>query len=144
MRKTAAYFYKRPFLLLLLFVLVAYLPVLLPYFNLKNDILTQNLPTRFVFGESLYSGFEPFWNPFINYGIPQYGDMNNGFWNPLQWLIGSTTGYNIYTISVEEVFYIMAGGWGIYLTAKEMFRKDIALLTALAYICCGYLTGHLQ
>lgn len=139
-----AYIYKKPLLLLFLFVLAAYLPVLLPYFHLKNDILTQNLPTRFVFSESLYSGFKPYWNPFINFGIPQYGDMNNGFWNPVQWLIASTTGYNIYTITFEEIFYILTGGWGIYLTAREMFSKEASLLTALAYISCGYITGHMQ
>ncbi|MBK7560036.1 MAG: hypothetical protein IPI68_00595 [Chitinophagaceae bacterium] len=136
--------YKKPFWLFLLFLSVAYLPVFLPFFNLKNDILTQNLPTRFVFGESLYSGFEPFWNPYLNYGTPQYGDMNNGFWNPVQWLIGSVFGYNIYTITYEELFYILIGGWGIYKVSKELFSKDVALVTGLAYMCCGYLTGHLQ
>ncbi|HEX7844319.1 MAG TPA: YfhO family protein, partial [Chitinophagaceae bacterium] len=130
--------------LFLLFLLVAYFPVLLPFFHLKNDILTQNLPTRFVFAESLYSGYEPFWNPFLHYGNPQYGDMNNGFWNPVQWLIGATTGYNIYSITFEELFYILIGGWGMYKLSKEFFNKNIALITGLAYICCGYITGHLQ
>ncbi|HEX7903231.1 MAG TPA: hypothetical protein VF487_05085 [Chitinophagaceae bacterium] len=111
---------------------------------MKNDILTQNLPTRFVFSESLYSGFEPYWNPYINFGTPQYGDMNNGFWNPVQWLIGSTSRYSIYSITLEEMFYVLIGGWGIYLVAKEFFHKDIALITGLTYMCCGYLTGHLQ
>jgi hypothetical protein len=144
MRKAADILYQKPFLLFLLFVLTAYLPALLPYFHLKNDILTQNLPTRFVFGESIYSGYEPFWNPYLNYGTPQYGDMNNGFWNPIQWLIGSTTGYNIYTITIEEVFYILIGGWGIYKASGEFFRKEIAIITALAYMCTGYITGHMQ
>jgi CTP:phosphocholine cytidylyltransferase-like protein len=144
LKKIAAIFYKKPFWLFFLFLVVAYLPVLLPFFYLKNDLLTQNLPTRFVFGESLYSGFEPFWNPYLHYGNPQYGDMNNGFWNPLQWLIGATSGYNIYTITFEELFYILIGGWGIYKASKELFSKDVALLTGLAYMCSGYITGHMQ
>lgn len=144
MKKVADLLYKNPLLLFLLFLIAAYLPVLLPYFHLKNDLITQNLPTRFVFSESLYSGFEPFWNPYLHYGSPQYGDMNNGFWNPLQWLIGSVFGYSIYTITFEELFYILAGGWGIYKVCKEFFTKDIAIITGLTYMCCGYLTGHLQ
>ena len=144
MKKFTAILYRHPFWLFLLFLVIAYLPVLLPFFHLKNDILTQNLPTRFVFGESLYSGYSPFWNPYLNYGTPQYGDMNNGFWNPIQWLIGSTTGYNIYTITIEELFYILIGGWGMYKVMREFFDKNIALITGLAYMCCGYLTGHLQ
>ncbi len=144
MKKAAIFFYKNPFLIFLLFVIVAYLPVLLPFFHLKNDLISQNLPTRFVFSESLYSGFEPFWNPYLHYGSPQYGDMNNGFWNPIQWFIGSTFGYNIYTITFEELFYILIGGYGIYKVAREFFSKDVAILTGLVYMCSGYLTGHLQ
>lgn len=144
MKKILSFLYQYPFFILLLFIVVAYLPVLLPYFHLKNDLITQNLPTRFVFGEGINSGFEPFWNPYLHYGSPQYGDMNNGFWNPVQWFIGSTFGYNIYTITFEELFYILIGGWGIYKVAREFFSKDAAILTSLVYICCGYLTGHLQ
>lgn len=144
MKKATEIFYKKPFLIFLLFLVAAYLPVFLPFFNLKNDILTQNLPTRFVFSESLYSGFEPFWNPYLHFGNPQYGDMNNGFWNPIQWLIGSTVGYNIYSITYEEMFYILIGGWGIYKTFREFFDKETAILSALAYMCCGFITGRMQ
>ncbi|MEO5947107.1 MAG: hypothetical protein ABIP79_09865 [Chitinophagaceae bacterium] len=144
MKKILSFLYQYPFFLFLLFLVVAYLPVLLPYFHLKNDLITQNLPTRYVFSEGLNSGFEPFWNPYLHYGSPQYGDMNNGFWNPLQWFIGSTFGYNIYTITFEELFYILIGSWGIYKVAREFFSKDVAIITGLTYMCCGYLTGHLQ
>jgi hypothetical protein len=144
LKKVATILYSYPILLFTLFLVVAYLPVLLPFFHIKNDLITQNLPTRFVFSESLYSGFEPFWNPFINFGIPQYGDMNNGFWNPLQWIIGSTVGYNIYTITFEELFYILIGSWGVYKVCREFFSKNVALVTGMAYMCMGYVTGHLQ
>lgn len=144
MRKAAIILYQKPFLLFLLFLCVAYLPVLLPFFHVKNDLLTQNLPTRFVFSESIYSGFEPFWNPYINYGIPQYGDMNNGFWNPVQWLIGSTIGYSIYSITIEELFYILIGSWGAYKVCREFFSKEVAIVIGLAYMCSGYITGHMQ
>lgn len=144
MQKLADILYRRPFLLFLLFLLAAYLPVLLPFFHLKNDILTQNLPTRFVFGESLYSGYEPFWNPYLHFGTPQYGDMNNGFWNPVQWLIAFAGSYTLFSITMEEMFYILIGGWGIYKVSKEIFSKQAALITGLAYMCCGYVTGHMQ
>lgn len=143
-RQVGMILYRKPILLLCLFAFIAYLPVFLPFFHLKNDLLNQNLPTRFIFSESLYSGFEPYWNPYINYGIPQYGDMNSGFWNPFKWLIGSTFGYNIYSITIEEWIYIVIGGFGMYKVILEFFPKNIALLTALTYMACGYMTGHLQ
>ena len=65
MKKILSFLYQYPFFLFLLFLVVAYLPVLIPYFHLKNDLISQNLPTRFVFSEGLYSRFEPFWNPYL-------------------------------------------------------------------------------
>jgi hypothetical protein len=144
MKRTAKFLYQNPFLLFALFVFVVYLPVFLPFFHLKNDLLTQNLPTRFVISESLYSGYFPWWNPYIHYGIPQYGDMNNGFWNPFMWLIAKTVGYSIYSITWEEMFYLLLGGWGMYKLIKEFFYKETALLIGLSYLCCGYAVGHLQ
>ena len=144
MKKAASFLYRNPFALLLLFLFIVYLPVFLPFFHLKNDLITQNLPTRYVISENLYSGYFPWWNPYIHYGIPQYGDMNNGFWNPILWVIAKTAGYSVYTITLEEMFYLLIGGWGMYKLIKELFSKDTALLTGLAYMCCGYAVGHLQ
>jgi hypothetical protein len=39
-RKISGY----PFLIFFLFVIIAYLPVLLPFFHLKNDLITQISP----------------------------------------------------------------------------------------------------
>ncbi len=144
MKKTVSFFYNNPFLLFAFFLFIVYLPVFLPFFHLKNDLINQNLPTRFVISESLYSGYFPWWNPYIHYGIPQYGDMNNGFWNPILWVIAKTVGYSVYTITLEEMFYLLIAGWGMYKLIKELFSKDVALVTGLAYLCCGYAVGHLQ
>lgn len=134
-----------PLLVLLCFLLVAYFPVFLPFFHIKNDLITQNLPTRFFISESLYSHCFPWWNPYINFGIPQYGDMNNGFWNPLLWLIARTSGYTIWAITLEEMFYILLGGWGIYLLCREVKTSGaVSLLTGISYMGCGYILGHLQ
>jgi hypothetical protein len=144
MKKAAALLYKHPFGLYTLFLVIAFLPVLLPFSHLKNDLITQNLPTRFVISESLYSGYFPWWNPYINFGIPQYGDMNTGFWNPMIFIISKTVGYNIYTITIEELVYILLGGWGIYKLSVEFFSKEAALVSGIAYMACGYTVGHLQ
>lgn len=145
MKKTAAFLTAHPFLIFVLFLFAAYLPVFLPFFHIKNDLITQNLPTRFVISESLYSGYFPWWNPYINFGNPQYGDMNNGYWNPFLWLIAKTWGYNIWSITLEEMFYVLIGGYGIYLLCKEMsFTKFTAIIAGLSYMSSGYILGHLQ
>jgi len=134
-----------PFLIFVLFLFAAYLPVFLPFFHIKNDLITQNLPTRFVISESLYSGYFPWWNPYINFGNPQFGDMNGGYWNPFLWLIANTSGYSIWSISLEEMFYVLIGGYGVYLLCKEMsFAKFTAVIAGLSYMSSGYILGHLQ
>jgi hypothetical protein len=70
--------------------------------------------------------------------------MNNGFWNPFLWVIAKTVGYNLLSITLEEIFYILLGGWGIYLLVKESASKETAIITGLSYTCCGYIVGHLQ
>jgi hypothetical protein len=136
---------RYPFLLLTLFLLAAYLPVFLPFFHIKNDTITQNLPVRTFVSESLYSGYFPWWNPYINFGIPQYGDMNTGFWNPFCWLIAGTSGYGVWAITLEEMFYILIGGWGIYLLCRDHLRcPGAAFIAAMTYMTSGFIMGHLQ
>ena len=144
-QKATNSFSRHPFVFLLFFLLIAYLPVLLPWFHLKNDLITQNLPTRYFVSESLYSGYLPWWNPFINFGVPQYGDMNHGFWNPVQWLIAKTSGYSVLSITLEELLYILLGGWGTFLLLiKLSVNKEAALISGMAYMGGGFIVGHLQ
>ncbi|MBS1574605.1 MAG: hypothetical protein JST09_04815 [Bacteroidetes bacterium] len=70
--------------------------------------------------------------------------MNTGFWNPFIWIIAKTTGYNIYSITLEEMFYILVGGWGFYKICLEFFKKETAILSGISYMACGYTVGHLQ
>ena len=131
------------FFILVLFV--AYLPVSSFLFYLKNDAFTGYFPPKFFMSESIHAGYLPLWNPYINFGIPQYGDMSSGYWSPVTWLIASTIGYNAYTFTVEVLLYILIGGIGMYkLTGIFKMNKHVQVIAAVAYMCCGYNTGHLQ
>lgn len=144
-KENQSFLYRYPFIILLGFLLTAYLPVLLPWYHLKNDLVTQNLPTRFFIAESLYSDTFPWWNPYINFGMPQFGDMNNGYWNPVIWLIAELFGYNMLSITLEEMFYLLLGGWGVYLLSRQLkMDRPIALLCGITYMSGGYVVGHLQ
>ena len=81
--------------LILLFVAVlfiAYLPVSTFLFFIKNDAFTGYFPPKFFMSESIKAGYLPLWNPYINYGIQQYGDLRSGFWSPVTGVIASTAG----------------------------------------------------
>lgn len=95
--------------------------------------------------ESIHAGYLPLWNPYINFGIPQYGDMSGGYWSPVTWLIASTVGYNAYTLTIEVLFYIVVGGLGVYqLTSLWIDDRRVKLIAGIAFMCCGYNVGHLQ
>jgi hypothetical protein len=130
------------FLLILFF---AYLPVSTFLFFIKNDAFNGYFPPKFFMSESIHSGYLPLWNPYINFGLPQYADMSSGYWSPVTWLIASTVGYNAYTFTQEILLYILIGGIGMYkLTGYWNIESKIKLLAGVAYMCCGYNVGHLQ
>lgn len=95
--------------------------------------------------ESLHAGYLPLWNPYINFGIPQYADMSSGYWSPVTWLVASTIGYNAYTLTLEVLLYILIGGIGMYqLSGYWIFNKQVRICAGIAFMCCGFNVGHLQ
>ncbi len=95
--------------------------------------------------ESIHAGYLPLWNPYINFGIPQYGDMSGGYWSPVTWLIAATVGYNAYTLTLEVLLYILLGGIGMYqLTGIWKLNRSVRIIAATVFMCCGYNVGHLQ
>lgn len=128
-----------------LVLFVAFLPVSSFLFFLKNDAFTGYFPPKFFMSESLASGHLPLWNPYINFGFPQYGDMSGGYWSPVTWLIASTVGYNAYSFTMEVFLYIFLGGIGMYkLTGYWNLAKETRWIAGLVFMCCGYHAGHLQ
>jgi hypothetical protein len=126
-------------------LIIAFLPVSSFQFFLKNDAFNGYFPSKFFMSESIHSGHLPLWNPYINFGLPQYGDMNSGYWSPVTWLIASTVGYNAYTFTIELLFYILLGGLGMYkLLGFWNMSHTVKFIGGIAFMCCGYNIGHLQ
>ncbi len=136
---------RNPFFFVLLVFLLAFFPVWTFLFCLKNDVLTGYLPVRFFMSESIRQGLIPWWNPYVNFGLPQHADMSGGFWNPLTWLISITVGYNIYSITFETLLYIIIGGAGMYrMGSLWNWNAQTKIIAAVCYMCCGYFIGDLQ
>lgn len=103
------------------------------------------LPPKYLMGEVISSHQLPLWNPYISFGLPFYGDMSSGYWNPITWLIAATTGYNPYTLTCEVMLYLFLSGAGMYyLSGLYTNNKYIRLIAALSFMCNGFITGHLQ
>jgi len=87
----------------------------------------------------------PWWNPFINFGLPQYGDMNSGFWSPFTWFIAAMFKYNAYSFTIELLFYLFIAGIGMYQTCRSYrFTKTVSYISGISYMCSGFMVAHLQ
>jgi hypothetical protein len=132
------------YLLLGLFLFIAYLPLSSLLFALKNDALTENFPNKYFLSAALHSGHFPLWNPYINFGLPLYADPGFSFWHPLTWLFG-LIGYNLYTLSVEILVYIWLGGIFMYQLGKFLRHPPaVCISMAAMFICCGFFIGNLE
>ncbi len=134
-----------PFVFITVVFLIAFAPVASFVFALKNDFFLGYFPPKFLLSETLRSGQWPLWNPYISFGLPFYADMNGAYWNPLTWIIALTTGYSAYTLTLELLLYVLLGGIGMYKLA-QLFSDNIyiCLTTSLAFLCNGFVIGHLQ
>ena len=126
-------------------MVVGLFPVATFLFALKNDAFTGYFPPKFFMSESIHSGSIPLWNPYINFGIPQYGDMSSGFWSPITWFFSSTIGYNAYTFTIELLMYIFIGGIGMFkLLSYWGIYDKIKFIAGISFMLCGFNIGHLQ
>ncbi len=132
-------------LALVAILFIAYLPVASLHFALKNDAYTGYFPPKYLMSKNIAAGVTPLWNPYINLGYPQYGDMSSGYWSPVTWVVASVAGYNPYSFTIELLLYLLVAGAGMLaLCSLLQIKKNVAFLTAASYMCCGYMVGHLQ
>ena len=128
----------KPYAILLLILIVAYLPVSTFYFGMKNDAFSDNFPNKFFLSEALSTHHLPLWNPYMNFGLPVYADMGFAFYNPITWVF-AFIGYNAYTLTLEVLVYIYLGGIFMYRLGRYLsFGVGISITVAAMYMCCGF------
>ena len=133
----------RDYLLLGLFVFLAYLPLSSFLFALKNDALTANFPQKYFFSAALHSGHWPFWNPYINFGLPLYADPGFAFWHPVTWTFG-LFGYTVPLLSLEVLVFIFIGAVAMHRLSHTLGHSRLTgLLLGFIYSGCGFFVGNL-
>ncbi len=134
-----------PYVVLLIVVLISFFQVAFNLQPLKFDTIDCFFPWRFYIGECLQNGQLPYWNPYQDLGYPIHADPSSGAWYPAVWLIGSTFGYSIYSISFEFLLHIYLAGVGMFLLARTLkFETKFALMAGIAYMLSGFFVGNAQ
>jgi hypothetical protein len=132
------------YLLLLIVLLLAYLPLSSLHFAMKNDAFSDNFPDKFFLSQSLHAGIFPLWNPYMNFGFPIYADPGFAFWNPITWLFAAI-GYSAYTLTIEVLLYIYLSGIFMFRLGRWLkFSLPVAFAVACMYMCSGFFVGSIQ
>ncbi|MBI5196799.1 MAG: hypothetical protein HZA10_10835, partial [Nitrospirae bacterium] len=87
----------------------------------------------------------PLWNPYMNFGFPWVGHYLNSSLFPTHMILGFLTKWTMETYQIELLFWIVLGGFGMYLCVIEQgFSKRSALISAVSFMFCGQMTALLQ
>ena len=134
-----------PYFAMLIIAAIAFFQVVSFEHPMVYDMVDCFYPWRFHIGECLQNGIFPFWNPYQDLGYPIHADPSSGTWYPMVWLIGSTVGYNLYTIGLEFFIHIFFAGVGMFTLAKTLrIEWRIAFIAAVSYMLCGIFVGNAQ
>jgi hypothetical protein len=136
---------RSPFLWLAITCALAYWPVSLHIFSLKNDALNYFLPVRYQISESIYHGYFPAWSPYFNLGYALLGDSQSGVWNPFVWLLSMTGPYTLYTLQFETLLYMYLAGCGMYVLCNYLkLHAHACWIAALSFMLCGFMSDSAQ
>ncbi|HWJ27421.1 MAG TPA: YfhO family protein [Flavisolibacter sp.] len=131
---------QRHYIIIIVVALAAYWPLTFHIYSMKNDALVYFLPWRYHISESIQHFNFPLWSPYLYTGLPLHEDIQSGVWNPVVLIISLFVRYNMSVFEWEMLIYVLAGGIGFFKLCKAFnFNKDISLLLACSYMCCGFI-----
>lgn len=87
---------------------------------------------------TLKSGFFPFWNPYLQGGVPYFSDPTNGVFY-LPHVIFFLFSFP-WAIKIFLLFHYLMAFWGAYFCARvQRISEEGSLISAMAFGFCGYL-----
>lgn len=127
------------------------LVVLLVYWPLSSfgwsvsphDTLNCWLPWRWAMASFLQDGHLPHWNPYQQFGYPQYADLQGPAWYVEALTLGGTVGHGIQVLQGLFLLYVIIGGTGMMRLSRTLHGDDrSALVIGVAYALGGFFTAH--
>lgn len=123
------------------FVVFAPLAVTRQVFAL-HDVQAYFYPYHVLPAKLLAQGQLPLWNPYVFSGIPLLGDGQTAMFYPPNWLFFLLPGDAALNYVVLLQFSIAGVGMNLFARALGLSRLP-ALVSALAYMFCGFLTARI-
>lgn len=126
--------------------MLAFAPVSFMILSLKNDIIALEYPINHFISQCIRNGEFPVWFNTWGMGFPLESSLTWGVFSTPRLFFSAVFDYNIYSLHVEFMFYVMLAGWGMFYLLKNHLCKDerIALLISLCYMLSGFMVGSTQ
>jgi hypothetical protein len=136
----------QPYLFISVAGILAFAPVSFMLRALKNDIVALEYPINYFISQCIRNGEVPYWFNTWGMGFPLQSNLTWGIYSTPQVLFGAAFNYNIYTLHLELLFFILLSGWGMFHLLHRYFLKDqkIAQLLAVCYMLSGFMVGSTQ
>jgi len=126
--------------------LLAFAPVSFMLRSLKNDVVALEYPINHFMSQCIRNGEIPYWFNTWAMGFPLQSNITWGIFSTPQMLFCSLFNYNIFSLHIEFMFFVLMAGWGMYYLLKKYFLKDksISVVLACCYMLSGFVTGSGQ
>ncbi|HKB43126.1 MAG TPA: hypothetical protein VKC90_02010, partial [Chitinophagaceae bacterium] len=145
MKFLSSYFLKllRPYFFIACTGLMAFAPVSFMIRSLKNDVVALEYPITHFMSQCIHNGEIPYWFNTWAMGFPLQSNLTWGIFSTPQMIFCSVFNYNIYTLHIEFIFFVLLAGWGMFHLLKKHFLKDerIAVVLACCYMLSGFIVG---
>jgi len=136
----------RPYFFIACTGLLAFAPVSFMLRSLKNDVVALEYPINHFMSQCIRNGEIPYWFNTWAMGFPLQSNLTWGIFSTPQMLFCSIFNYDIFTLHIEFMFFVLMAGWGMYYLLKKYFLNDetISLLLSCCYMLSGFITGSGQ
>ena len=105
---------SKPYLVLLLLIIIGYWQISFFVFSFKWDMIDVVFPFRYYFSECISAGYFPFWNPYLQTGVPFFSDLQAPTYYPELLIISLFGGYGLGTMHFLFVLYLFIAASGMY------------------------------
>ncbi|MES1222838.1 MAG: hypothetical protein ABUT20_45520, partial [Bacteroidota bacterium] len=113
---------------------------------LKNDIVAIEYPINYFISQCIHNGEVPLWFNTWGMGFPLQSNLTWGIYSTPQMFFSAIFNYDIFSLHIEFMFFVLMSGWGMYHLLKKHFLKDetISVILACCYMLSGFVIGSAQ
>jgi len=136
----------RPYLIIAVAGILAFAPISFFIGALKNDVIAIEYPINYFMSQCIHHGKDPSWFNTWGMGFPLQSALTWSIFSPPRIFFSALFDYNIYTLHIEWMCYVLLAGFTMYrlLIYHFISNQRLATLLAITYMLSGFIVGSSQ